>query len=525
MDKQQKKSKIRFFLKICYVLVAFLLLAFAMLLRYASNWTLEEFGEIPFSQVVFHLMVPLEGTNSDVIEGFVTGALKYILPIFIPAVIIYIVLVYVQRYSEFKFNMKIRNKSFDISYTDNIICRIIRKGILVISLIILCLNVNYCIRALGIDEYISDISKSTKLYENEYVDASEVSIKAPDKKKNLIYIFLESMESSYADECFGGAMDSSLIPNLTRLALKNENFTSGCIINGANVTANTGWTIAGMVAQTSGIPLTIPIGSNSFEEYSVFLGGATSIGEILERDGYNQMLMFGSDAKFAGRDKYFTQHGNYRIWDRFSALEEGKMKSGEEVWWGFEDGKLFEWSKEKILELAEKDEPFNFTILTADTHAPDGLVIDTESHAFEYPFDIQYENVIYNSDINVYNFIRWIQEQDFYEDTVIILSGDHLSMSTTTDTMIKSDYDRKTYFTIINSDTIRANKEENREFTTLDIFPTTLAAMGYTIEGDRLGLGTNLYSERRTLIEEYGLEYLDDEICKYSKYYIQNILK
>ena len=92
MDKQQKKSKIRFFLKIFYVLVAFLLLAFAMLLRYASNWTLEEFGEIPFSQVVFHLMVPLEGTNSDVIEGFVTGALKYILPIFIPAVIIYIVL-------------------------------------------------------------------------------------------------------------------------------------------------------------------------------------------------------------------------------------------------------------------------------------------------------------------------------------------------------------------------------------------------------------------------------------------------
>ena len=34
-----------------------------------------------------------------------------------------------------------------------------------------------------------------------------------------------------------------------------------------------------------------------------------------------------------------------------------------------------------------------------------------------------------------------------------------------------------------------------RTYTTMDNFPTTLAAMGVKIEGNRLGLGTNLFSE------------------------------
>ncbi len=43
-----------------------------------------------------------------------------------------------------------------------------------------------------------------------------------------------------------------------------------------------------------------------------------------------------------------------------------------------------------------------------------------------------------------------------------------------------------------------------RTYTTFDNFPTTLAAMGVTIEGNRLGLGTNLFSSEQTLSERYG---------------------
>ena len=41
-----------------------------------------------------------------------------------------------------------------------------------------------------------------------------------------------------------------------------------------------------------------------------------------------------------------------------------------------------------------------------------------------------------------------------------------------------------------------------------DMFPTTLAALGVQIPGDRLGLGTNLYSGSDTLLEIYGYDEL-----------------
>ena len=51
------------------------------------------------------------------------------------------------------------------------------------------------------------------------------------------------------------------------------------------------------------------------------------------------------------------------------------------------------------------------------------------------------------------------------------------------------------------------------------MFPTTLASLGVTIKDERLGLGTNLFSENETLIERLGQDYVVDELCKNSKYY------
>ena len=84
--------------------------------------------------------------------------------------------------------------------------------------------------------------------------------------------------------------------------------------------------------------------------------------------------MVGSDASFGGRSNYFTNHGEYEIFDYYSAIEEGKMTEEDKVWWGFDDYDLFTWAKDEILELASVDEPFNFTLLTVNTHFPDGYL-------------------------------------------------------------------------------------------------------------------------------------------------------
>jgi len=49
--------------------------------------------------------------------------------------------------------------------------------------------------------------------------------------------------------------------------------------------------------------------------------------------------------------------------------------------------------------------------------------------------------------------------------------------------------------------------------------------MGVEIEGNRLGLGTNLFSDRPTMAEEYGYEYLDYELQKNSEFYKTHFLE
>ena len=319
----------------------------------------------------------------------------------------------------------------------------------------------------------------------------------------------------------GGLVDKSYIPNLEKLALENINFSNTEKLGGAMQVDGVGWTMGGMVAQTAGIPLKIKVQGNHYDEYSSFLPGAYSLGEILEDNGYKNYLMLGSDADFGGRKQYFQEHGNYEIYDYNWAIKQRLIRESYYEWWGYEDSKLFEYAKRELLNISSKDESFNFTMLTADTHFPDGYI--DKSCAGDLPFDTQYANSFYCSNKMIYDFIDWIKQQEFYKNTVVIISGDHLVMQG--DIIKNFDFkDRIVYNAIIHSD-LETEYTKNRLFTTMDMYPTTLAAMGVKISGDQLGIGINLYSGKKTLLEEYGFDYVDKEIRKRSKFYNKVILK
>ena len=273
--------------------------------------------------------------------------------------------------------------------------------------------------------------------------------------------------------------------------------------------------------QTAGVPINENLVSDDtlngdWDSENNYLPGVWTIGDILNENGYNQELLIGSKGTFAGRSSYFRGHGNYQIEDYDAVKEQGRLASDYKVWWGFEDEKLFEFAKEDALSLSKEDKPFNLTLLTVDTHATGGY----KCELCEDEFDEQYSNVIACSDRQVADFVKWVQEQDFYENTTIVLCGDHL----TPDSMYignigAAGYDRKTYTAIINPEidgvvVSKADYADARNYTTLDMYPTTLAAMGVKIEGNKLGLGVNLFSNEQTLAEKYGLEYLNTELMK-----------
>lgn len=62
------------------------------------------------------------------------------------------------------------------------------------------------------------------------------------------------------------------------------------------------------------------------------------------------------------------------ISDFNTAVQEGKMQASQKVWWGYDDTHLFDWAKEEISSLANAKKPFSMTLLTANTHFPDGYL-------------------------------------------------------------------------------------------------------------------------------------------------------
>ena len=150
-------------------------------------------------------------------------------------------------------------------------------------------------------------------------------------------------------------------------------------------------------------------------------------------------------------------------------------------------------------------------MLTVDTHYPEGY----KDTGYEEVFPDQYKNVIHLSDKQVAEFVKWIQQQDWYDNTTVVISGDHPTMNKEICAGASYDYRRKVYTCYLNS-AVKPVRDDYREFATIDNFPTTLAALGVKIDGDRLGMGTNLFSDKDTLIEKDGLDYVNTELMKSS---------
>ena len=483
------------------VIVICLLIAFGATVT--IEWLYDTFGHLSMDEIIFHIKVPMEGTNTDIVWTF---AKQCLWKVTIPTTIIAFALIY-PMIKDLKIIQKIntseRKRTIFVS--------------LCISILILIVSINKIVESTDITEYIANQNNDSKFIANEYIEPEKTKIEFPEQKRNLIYIFLESMETTYYSKEDGGLSEKDLIPEISKLAKENLNFSNTNQLGGAYTLTGTTWTVGAMSAQTAGVPLKLSIEHNSMSEYSIFLGGAHSIGEILQENGYHNFLLLGSDAVFGGRKNLFEQHGNYEIWDVESAMSEKKIS--EKIWWGYNDKQLFEFAKEKIVELSKQQKPFNFTMLTADTHFPDGY----KCSDCKEKWDEQYKNVISCSSKRVGEFIEWIKKQDFYENTTIVISGDHLTMQSDFFNLEEGqDYEKKVVNLIINPAVEPQNT--NRIYSTFDLYPTTLAALGAEIEGDRLALGTNLFSNEEKKKKKYGLECVNDELMKTSKFYNNNIL-
>ena len=489
-QEERKPKKAIQVLKKTGIVVQYVIVFLAILITSSIRWMFRTWTSLNMNELMFHLQSPVEGTDTEIIKSYIVSCL--LVSVVLTAVLIFLYI-------------KIKNR---------------RRIVLGISLgcmiCIAAVTIGYMWERLGITAYAKNQTTSSSFIEDNYVDPNSVSLSFPEKKRNLIYIFLESMENTYSSEEYGGAFSENTIPELTELSQENENFSGDQeTLNGGVPLTGATWTEGAMFAQTSGLPLKIPIEGNSMDTQNEFFPGLTTLGDILDDAGYDQTLLIGSDGTFGGRKLYFEEHGNYNVMDYNYCAKNGLIPEGYRVFWGFEDKKLFDFAKDTLKEKAASDEPFNLTMLTVDTHFEDGYVCDECDDTFG---ENQYANVMACSSRRVAEFVKWVQSQDFYENTTIVISGDHLTMDSDFCEDVPDTYERKVFTTYINAPVQPTDTTKYREYSTFDQFPTTLAALGVSIEGNHLGLGTNLFSSEITLIEKYDKNVVDDELEKQSDF-------
>ena len=454
------------------------------------------YGDVDAEQLFFTLTEPLSGTDNTTYNNIV----KFVV---VPVVIASIFALYMFFSSHNGFTYKSKSK----------IARIISVCLVVAMLLS---STIWFVNGFNAIDFIKYQYDNGTFIEENYIDSKKVNITFPENKKNLILIYVESMETSFTSVENGGCMSVDIIPELAKLAKENVHFSNTDKLGGALETVGTTWTTAGIVASTFGIPLKAAI--NSYGENTEFLPNVYSLYDILDANGYYQVSMKGAPVEFGGVEKMLSTHKLTNYIDHTNAIKMGLIPEDYVKFWGYEDMKLFEFAKDELTKISQKEEPFFLMMETIDTHMPSGFACDKCTREF----GDKYSNVLRCSSRQVAEFVEWCQQQDWYEDTTIVLLGDHLTMVHTYLQNV-GNYQRTTYNCFINS-FIQSNNTTNRQFSTIDMFPTILASIGCEIEGDRLGLGTNLFSKSQTLVEEYGIDYINKEFKKKSMFYLDELM-
>ena len=374
-------------------------------------------------------------------------------------------------------------------------------------------------------------AKDSDFYKNEYITPKYENIVFPENKKNLIVILLESMESSFTSKENSGLIDINLIPNLSILANENINFSNTAKIGGGTDLSGTGWTIAAMTSKFAGLPYNLIEVEN--QNHFVFLPSAITLNDILNRNGYEQLFIFGSDKSFGGRDTFLETHGEVNIHDIQWYKEHNMLPKDYFVYWGFEDKKLYDFAKVELDILSQEDKPFMFGLLTVDTHMPTGYQCEDCPKTENMPI----KNTVLCADKMISDFLEWCKTQSWYDNTTIVIMGDHLFMATKetnpfgnddyiTMHRLKNDLEgmennpRRWLDIFINASPVYENCNiKNRKFSSLDMFPTILASIGCTIKDDKLGFGVNLFSNEKTLCERFPENYINSQLMTRNKQY------
>ncbi|NQD67717.1 LTA synthase family protein, partial [Bacillus haikouensis] len=150
-----------------------------------------------------------------------------------------------------------------------------------------------------------------------------------------------------------------------------------------------------------------------------------SLTEKLDANGYFTTAMHANNRSFWNRDIMYDSLG----YERFYSLPDYEVTEENSVNWGMKDIPFFEQSVEHMKEMPK---PFSTKMITLTNHYP--FTLDEEDKLID-PYTSndgtvnRYFQTVRYMDEALKNFITDLKESGLYEDSVIVMYGDHYGIS------------------------------------------------------------------------------------------------
>ncbi|MBA5715884.1 LTA synthase family protein [Bacillus subtilis] len=232
------------------------------------------------------------------------------------------------------------------------------------------------------------------------------------KGRNVILVSLESTQSFVINEKLNG---EEITPFLNDFIKQSYNFNNVYHQTGQGKTSDSEFIVDNSL---------YPLGRGA-----VFFTNAgnqyMAAPEILKNSGYYSAVLHANNKSFWNRDLMYDSFG----YDSFLDINSYDVTDENSVGWGLKDKEFFEQSSELMKNLPQ---PFYSRLITLTNHFPFDL--DEEDQLIdEYDSSSQtlnkYFPTVRYQDEALKRFIEKLKEDGLYDNSVIVLYGDHYGIS------------------------------------------------------------------------------------------------
>ncbi len=171
-----------------------LLLVLAVFLGLTSRWAYKTWPKLNIEETIYHLTAPIEGTGGGIIEGFLLTCL-------LPSLVLLAVCVF----------YAVRNQGKKAFFR-------LKQAVALVSAAAIAVECGIAWNRLGVGTFIRNQTTDDPFIEENYADPAKTAMEFPEKKRNLVYIFLESMENTFTDFEHGGGFENNYIPETAALS-------------------------------------------------------------------------------------------------------------------------------------------------------------------------------------------------------------------------------------------------------------------------------------------------------------------